>query len=199
MFKLMYLIFLAFVIVIAVAVNINEIRTRRNAENAFIVEIEAEKAARSEAAVLEGKCVGLMERCNALQRDLKQTTTDNAVLRCRIDEAERARKACAAATGILEKDNCKLINANKALKERNFDDIMSLFECTIGEDGKEYYEMDGICLVVENGKCVGYYRPHGKDMCEREESPSSVSRADTFPQGKACEGYIAPVAETVEA
>ena len=101
------------------------------------------------------------------------------------------------------------IRDHKALKERNFDDIMSLFECTIGEGGKEYYEMDGICLIVENGKCIGYYRPHGEDACVKENAadaatphPSNATcgRYDTiFPQGKACEGYIAPVAETVEA
>ena len=57
---------------------------------------------------------------------------------------------------------------------------------TIGEDGKEYYEKDGICLIVENGKCVGYYRPHGTDVWEREVKNDEEA------------SYVAPSAEVVD-
>ena len=189
MFKITYLIFLAFVIVIAVAVNIYEIRERENAEKLFLDECEAAKSARSEADILDGKCAALMHQCGSMKKQLLQANKDNAVLRVQLSEAVRERsiaeekyEKCSIRCDELENGTVirRLRDANRALLKRNFDDIMSLFECTIVEDGKEYYEKDGICLVVENGKCVGFYRPHLL-------TPS--------PQG---EGYEAPVAEVVE-
>ena len=196
MFEIMYLIFLAFVIVIAVIVNIYEIEARRNAENAFWRECEESTEAKETANRLEGENLSLKEQYNLLHRKNSQLITDNTKLRRQIHDAHEHEHLFSNKLG-------EYMAANEALQKRNFDDMMSLFERTIGEGGKEYYEKDGICLVVENGKCVGYYRPHGADACEgeeradeAEECPSSTADAVLL---SLREGYEAPSAEVVEA
>ena len=195
MFEIMYLIFLAFVIAIAVAVSIYEIRARRNAENAFWRECEESTAAKETSNRLEGENLSLKEQYNLLHNKNSQLVIYNTELCRQINDAHEHERLFSKKLG-------KCMAANEALQKRNFDDMMSLFDCTIGEGGKEYYEKDGICLIVEDGKCIGYYRPHGEDACESEER---ADEAEECPASTADavllhprDGYETPSAEVVE-